>query len=237
MPVRGRYFYQRRDGRQNQPVLYVRDGVDGADRVARRPQRARRRGHPGLDWYYPSEDGRLLAYGLSENGSEQSVLHLLDVDTGHAARRPDPAHPLRRPRVAPRRHWLLLHPLSRRRRGSRGEEHYHRVDLLSSLGADPAADPLVFRPALKEYWPGVSLSPDGRWLLIGVVAHLRRDRPLPRAIGSPGRRWCRWRRTCRRRSRAKSPTGACSSAPISTRPPTGCMPWTRNGPRATRGAS
>ena len=25
-PVRGRYFYQRRDGRQNQPVLYVREG-------------------------------------------------------------------------------------------------------------------------------------------------------------------------------------------------------------------
>ena len=26
-PAHGRYFYQRRDGRQNQPMLYVRDGV------------------------------------------------------------------------------------------------------------------------------------------------------------------------------------------------------------------
>src|SRR5271156_410490 len=27
------YFYSRRDGMQNQPVLYVREGVDGKDRV------------------------------------------------------------------------------------------------------------------------------------------------------------------------------------------------------------
>jgi prolyl oligopeptidase len=28
-----RYFYTRRTGKQNQPVLYVRDGLDGPDRV------------------------------------------------------------------------------------------------------------------------------------------------------------------------------------------------------------
>src|SRR5947209_8005597 len=28
-----RYFYQRREGHQNQPVLYVREGVDGDERV------------------------------------------------------------------------------------------------------------------------------------------------------------------------------------------------------------
>ena len=50
-----------------------------------------------------------------------------------------------------------------------GEEHYHRAVYFHALGTDPAADPLVFQPARKEYWPGVSLSPDGRWLLIGVA--------------------------------------------------------------------
>ena len=81
-PVRGRYFYQRRDGRQNQPVLYVREGVHGADRALVDPNHLSAAGTTALDWYYPSDDGRLLAYGLSENGSEQSVLHILDVDTG-----------------------------------------------------------------------------------------------------------------------------------------------------------
>jgi len=39
-------------------------------------------GTTALDWFFPSQDGRLLAYGLSENGSEQSVLRVRDVDRG-----------------------------------------------------------------------------------------------------------------------------------------------------------
>src|SRR3954464_3337077 len=31
-PVKGRYFYTHREGKQNQPVLSVREGVRGADR-------------------------------------------------------------------------------------------------------------------------------------------------------------------------------------------------------------
>ena len=31
-PRKGRYFYSKREGEQNQPILYVRDGVNGADR-------------------------------------------------------------------------------------------------------------------------------------------------------------------------------------------------------------
>jgi prolyl oligopeptidase len=81
-PAKGRYFYQRRDGRQNQPVLYVRLGVHGEDRALVDPNALDPGGTIALDWHYPSDDGRLLAYGLSENGSERSVLHVLDVDTG-----------------------------------------------------------------------------------------------------------------------------------------------------------
>src|SRR4051812_48680661 len=32
-PVKGKYFFQRREGKQNQPILYVREGAQGADRV------------------------------------------------------------------------------------------------------------------------------------------------------------------------------------------------------------
>ena len=34
-----------------------------------------------LDWWFPSHDGSLLAYGTSESGSEISVLRILNVDT------------------------------------------------------------------------------------------------------------------------------------------------------------
>ena len=168
-PARGRYFYQYRDGRQNQPILYVREGADGADRVLLDPNRLNAEGTTALDWYHPSEDGRLLAYGLSEDGSEQSVLHVLDVRTG--AILPDRIPHTRAADVA----WLpdgsafyyTRYPAPGE--VPEGEEPYHRAVYFHRLGADPANDPLVFRPGVKEHWPGVSLSPDGRWLLIGVA--------------------------------------------------------------------
>jgi prolyl oligopeptidase len=168
-PKRGRYFYLRRDGRQNQPVLYWRDGVDGADRVAVDPNALNEAGTTALDWYYPSEDGRLLAYGLSEDGNEESVLHLLEVGSGRDL--PDRIPRMRAASVA----WLpdgtgfyyTRYPAPEE--VPEGEEQYHRALYFHRLGADPATDPLVLKPAAKEYWPGVSLSPDGRWLIVSVA--------------------------------------------------------------------
>jgi prolyl oligopeptidase len=167
-PARGRYVYLRRDGTQNQPVLYVRDGVDGPDRVALDPNALNAEGTTALDWYYPSEDGRLLAYGLSEDGSERSVLHVLDLTTLEL--RPDRIPDTRAADLA----WLpdgsgfyyTRYPAG----GTvpEGEEQYHRSVYLHRLGTDPAGDPLIFEPAEPVHWPGVSLSRDGRWLLISV---------------------------------------------------------------------
>ncbi len=168
-PVHGRYFYQRRDGRQNQPVLYVREGVGGEDQAVVDPNALDAAGGVALDWFYPSDDGRLLAYGLSENGSEQSVLRVLDVATGA-----DLGERIPHTRAADLA-WLpdgsgfyyTRYPGP----GAvpEGEEHYHRAIYFHRLGSDPAADERVFQPAEKEHWPGVGISPDGRWLVIGVA--------------------------------------------------------------------
>jgi len=168
-PKRGRYFYLRRDGHENHPVLYWRDGVEGADRVAVDPNALNEAGTTALDWYYPSEDGRLLAYGLSENGNEESVLHLLEVGVGRDL--PDRIPRMRAASVA----WLpdstgfyyTRYPAPED--VPEGEEQYHRALYFHRLGANPATDPLIFKPAAKEYWPGVSLSPDGRWLILSVA--------------------------------------------------------------------
>jgi prolyl oligopeptidase len=168
-PVRGRYFYQRRDGRQNQPVLYVRQGVAGPDRALIDPNQLEPNGTTALDWFYPSDDGRLLAYGLSENGSEQSVLQVMEVETG--ALQPERIPRTRAADLA----WLpngtgfyyTRYPAPGE--VPEGEEHYHRAVFYHGLGTDPAGDALVFRPAEKEHWPGVDVSPDGRWLVIGVA--------------------------------------------------------------------
>ncbi len=168
-PARGRYFYQRRDAGQDQPVLYVREGVDGPDRVLLDPNRLNPRGTTALDWYHPSEDGRLLAYGTSEDGSEDSVLQVLDVGTGAPLGERIP-----RTRAADLA-WLPdgsgFYYTRYPRPGAvpDAEAAYHRAVFFHRLGDDPLADRLVFQPEAREHWPGVTLSPEGRWLLVSVA--------------------------------------------------------------------
>ena len=195
-PARGRYVYQRRDGSTNQPILYVRDGLEGTDRVAIDPNALSADGTTALDWYHVSPDGRRLAYGLSADGSEQSVLHLLDLDT--LAPLADRIPHTRSCDLA----WLpdnagfyyTRYPTP----GSvpAGEEQYHRAVWFHRIGDNAASDRLVFQPAEKEHWPGVSLSDDGRWLLIGVARTFDETdlylqdlaasaEPVPVAVGIP----------------------------------------------------
>jgi prolyl oligopeptidase len=56
--------------------LTVADTPDGPPTVLLHPVRA------SLDWFFPSRDGRLVAVGLSEGGSEQSVLRIVETAGG-----------------------------------------------------------------------------------------------------------------------------------------------------------
>src|SRR5438270_4182205 len=76
------YFYTRREGMQNQPVLYVREGVNGPDRVLVDANSLASDGTIALDWWTPTHDGKYLAYGTSPSGSEMSTLHLIETATG-----------------------------------------------------------------------------------------------------------------------------------------------------------
>ena len=77
---RERYFYQKRRPEDQVAKLYYRDGLRGAEHLLLDPARlGTARTHAALDYYAPSWDGRLLAYGVSLGGSEESVLHVLDV--------------------------------------------------------------------------------------------------------------------------------------------------------------
>jgi prolyl oligopeptidase len=164
-----RYFYTRRSGKQNQPVLYVRDALAGPDRTLVDVNQLAADGTRALDWWFPSEDGRRVAYGVSANGDENSSLRVRDVATGGDL--PDVIVNARAASVA----WLpdgkgfyyTRYPAA----GTvpKGEEQYHRHVFLHHLGDDPAQDPLIFGAGrdLKD-WPQVALSPNGRFLLIEV---------------------------------------------------------------------
>ncbi|MGF6241143.1 prolyl oligopeptidase [Paraburkholderia sp. GAS38] len=79
-----RIFYQVREPGANLPKLAYRDGVNGEEHILVDPAKLAKDSahHSALDWYSPSWDGRYVAYGISEGGSENSVLHVIDTQSG-----------------------------------------------------------------------------------------------------------------------------------------------------------
>jgi prolyl oligopeptidase len=163
------YFHTRREGNQNQPILYVRDGLTDKDRVLVDVNRMSSDGTVALDWWYASEDGEYVAYGTSPSGSEQSTLHLVESATGkvlgNSIERTSAAS------LAWKRDNSGFFYTRYPKKGDvpEGQEVYNRHVFYHALGADPARDPLIFGEGLNpELWPNVSLSEDDRWLLIDV---------------------------------------------------------------------
>ncbi|HEY0081655.1 MAG TPA: prolyl oligopeptidase family serine peptidase, partial [Pyrinomonadaceae bacterium] len=168
-PRRGRYFFTRREGQQNQPVLYVREGAQGKDRVLIDPNTLSAEGTVALDWWYESQDGKRLAYGLSEGGNEQSTLYVLDVDTGRNLKDRIPFTRAASLAWLPTGDGFYYTRFPAPGTVPQGEENYHRRVFLHRLGDDPAKDAEIFRREGKPSdWPGVGLSRDGRWLTITV---------------------------------------------------------------------
>jgi prolyl oligopeptidase len=166
-PVKGHYFYTKREGKQNQPILYVRKGLKGKDRVLLDPNQLAKDGTVALDWWFPSRDGALVAYGLSKDGNEQSTLHVRDVATGKDL----PEDVIERTRACSvawlpdgKGFYYTRYPAP----GSvkKGQENYNRHIFFHRLRDDPKKDVLVFGEGrAAEDWPNVALSPDGRWLV------------------------------------------------------------------------
>src|SRR6476469_2138646 len=77
----GRYFFRKNDGLQNQSVLYAMDRLDGEPRVLIDPNTWSKDGTVAPGGTAMSQDGRLIAYGVSEAGSDWETWKVLDVDT------------------------------------------------------------------------------------------------------------------------------------------------------------
>jgi prolyl oligopeptidase len=80
----GRYvFVERRPAGANTFKIYVREGLNGADRLLVDPDRqATGSTHYSLDYWQASPDGQLVAFGTSPAGSEASVMRFVDTASG-----------------------------------------------------------------------------------------------------------------------------------------------------------
>lgn len=151
-------------------MLLTRD-PDGTERVLIDPMLIDPSGTTTLDGWQPTKEGHLLAYQLSEGGTEESLLRVMDVATGEVVEGPTD-----RVRYSPVS-WLIggeayyyvrrLHPSL----VPEGEEQYHRRIYLHRLGTAPDDDVEVFGEGLDptNYYDA-SVSRDGRWLQVSAAA-------------------------------------------------------------------
>lgn len=155
------YIYTERAGTQNQPVVKVRTGFDGAPRVLLDPNTLDTGGLISLDWMQPSHDGALLAFGLSRAGSEMSELHLLDVATGKWLA-DEISGKVSFSSWTPDGRSFLYSVLRDAKDPYSREIRYHEI------GTSPRFDPVLLKQENPSEIPFAALSQDGRWLFTGL---------------------------------------------------------------------
>ncbi len=163
-----RVFTLDREGDQEQAVLVVRSATDAGEppRLLIDPQPLADDHAAAIDWFSPSPDGRLVAYGVSEAGTERGTLRILDIDGNTLL--PDAIPNVRHPSVA----WLadgsafaytrLPNPTT----VPEGDDGYWETVWWHEVGGGP--DSLVLGGLDRTALPMATLSPDGRWLVLHV---------------------------------------------------------------------
>jgi prolyl oligopeptidase len=165
-----RYFFSKNNGLQNQSVLYVTDALDAAPRVLLDPNTLSTDGTVALSGISISEDGNLMAYGLSGSGSDWQEWKIRDVRTGEDT--PDLIK------------WVKFSGASWTKDGqgffySRYDEpdastqltkvNYYQKLYYHRLGTPQSDDKLIYeRRDQKEWGFGGGVTDDGRYLIISV---------------------------------------------------------------------
>jgi len=161
----GKLFYTRRYIGQNYGVLFMREGVDGEEsELINTNESTDNQSYQALTGWYPSPDARLLAYSICVNDDERPTLHIMKI--GEKEQLPDQI-----PGFAGDLAWLGNDGFFYTRYPSKGkvpkgEEFAHIAVYIHRLGDEPSHDQKVSQPEEYTEIPHVSVSPNGKWLLI-----------------------------------------------------------------------
>ena len=79
---KGRYFYAKNDGLQNQSPWYWQQGLDGEPKLLIDPNTLSGDGTIALSEFSVDDNGTKLAYSLSDGGSDWRTIKVRDIDSG-----------------------------------------------------------------------------------------------------------------------------------------------------------
>jgi len=176
--ISGAWIYSlKRRADESVPKLYVRNGLHGKDRLLVDPEAmpAPKGSHNSISYYAPSADNKYLAFGVASGGSEDTVLHVLDLDrsreTGDVIDRAELGGP-----GWTEDHRLFYTRLQKLEPGAPPEAKYLNARAyVHTLGTSPGQDPPLLGsgapaspPLGPATYPFVGTAP-GCPLLFGVV--------------------------------------------------------------------
>ncbi len=172
-----RVFYLRRNPGEDLAKLVVRL-PDGQEKTLFNPNLIGGEAQTAIDWYFPSWDGRSVAYGISQGGSENSVLHVLEVESGAILDLAIPHTEFTHVSWLEDNRSFVYHRFPERPAGTPETERYRDgCTYLHRLGEDVAGDRPVFGANLsmsvevgRDDYPFLMISPQSSWM-IGLVAH------------------------------------------------------------------
>jgi prolyl oligopeptidase len=159
----GRYFFLHNDGQQNQAALYVADAPGDAGHRLIDPDTISGDATVSLAEFVPSPNGRLLAYALSESGSDWKTWHVRDVDSG--ADRADLLRDTKFTVVS----WARDGTGFYYSRYPQGDDQHQPVIQFHRVGDAQEQDALVF--AVTDHpsrEPNGTVTLDGRYLVINL---------------------------------------------------------------------
>lgn len=80
---KGRYYFSKNDGLQNQSVVYVQKNLNDTPHVFLDPNKLSKDGTVALQGYTLSKDGKYAAYSISRSGSDWVEIYVMESATGY----------------------------------------------------------------------------------------------------------------------------------------------------------
>jgi len=186
-----RYFYTRHLASKEKAIVYVREGRDGPERVLLDPNTWTKDGSEGLGGWWPSWDGKRVAFKIRHNNSDETTTYVLDADTLERSR----VDVIEGTKYAGAAwtpsgdgfYYTWIPPAGSVPVADRPGE---QVIKLHRLGEDPARDRVVVEKiGDPTTFQSVDLSIDGHWLVRTVSHGWRSTDVFFRDARNSGTRW------------------------------------------------
>ncbi|TET29321.1 MAG: S9 family peptidase [Candidatus Heimdallarchaeota archaeon] len=161
---------------ESQPILFVQKGKTGEPKILVNPNELSKENPVALDWYFVSPTAKFIAYGLSNNGDEWSLLHIKNVETGEILDDKIPRTRFCSFAWLPDESGFYYARYPEPGTVPKGQENYNQHIFLHIIGKDWHNDEKLFgegRSPTNHYM--ISLSEDSKYLLIGVSKYTKFD--------------------------------------------------------------